>query len=76
MTDLKFDEAKSQQHDQVDEQAILSSLLKKLEQSENLSLDELDAIIIQADSAYKNRLVRLQRTRAMIDQLGTSLKGS
>ncbi len=53
-----------------DEHKLLSMLLEKLEQSENLTLDELDAVIIQADAAYKSRLARLHRTRQMIDQLG------
>ncbi len=59
------------QQEAVDEHKQLSNLLQKLEQSENLTLDELDAVIIQADAAYKSRLARLQHTRQMIDQLGT-----
>ena len=58
------------QQEATDEHQLLTALLQKLEQSENLTLDELDAVIIQADSAYKSRLARLQRTKQMIDQLG------
>ena len=54
----------------VDEQAVLTGLLQHLEQSEHLSLDELDAIILQADAAYRGRLARLERTRQLIAQLG------
>lgn len=54
-----------------DELRQLSALLHRLEHAENLSLDELDAVILQADAAYRSRLARLERTRQMIAQLGT-----
>jgi len=63
---------KTIQQEITDEHLLLGALLKKLQQAENLTLDELDAVIIQADAAYKSRLARLQRTRKMIDQLGTT----
>ena len=53
-----------------DEHVLLAQLLHRLEQSDHLSLDELDAVILQADAAYKRRLARLERTRQMIEQLG------
>lgn len=53
-----------------DEQAVLAGLLQHLEQAEHLSLDELDAIILQADAAYRGRLARLEHTRQLIAQLG------
>lgn len=55
-----------------DEYELLAALLQRLEQSDNLSLDELDAVIAQADAAYKSRLARLERTRQMIGKLGNS----
>ena len=54
-----------------DEHELLDSLLHRLEESDNLSLDELDAIILQADAAYKSRLARLEHTRQLISRLGT-----
>ncbi|MBC7574155.1 MAG: hypothetical protein H7244_07450 [Herminiimonas sp.] len=56
--------------DASDEHDMLNALLLRLEHSDNLSLDELDAIILQADAAYRNRLARLERTRQLIDRLG------
>jgi len=70
MTNIKSEFGKIAQQEATDEHQLLSALLQKLEQSENLTLDELDAVIIQADAAYKRRMARLQRTRQMIDQLG------
>lgn len=70
MADQKLELGKRSQQDATDEHKLLSALLQKLEQSENLTLDELDAVIVQADAAYKSRLARLQATRHMIDQLG------
>lgn len=70
MQDHPFESGKAAQQNATDEHNVLNALLQKLEQSENLTLDELDAVIIQADSAYKSRLARLQKTRQMIDQLG------
>lgn len=55
-----------------DEHLLLTQLLHRLEQSDHLSLDELDAVILQADAAYKRRLTRLEQTRQMIERLGTS----
>ncbi len=55
-----------------DEHQLLAQLLQRLEQSDHLSLDELDAVILQADAAYKRRLARLEHTRQMIEQLGAS----
>ena len=55
-----------------DEHQLLAQLLQRLEQSDHLSLDELDAVILQADAAYKRRLSRLEQTRKMIDQLNTT----
>lgn len=55
-----------------DEHQLLTQLLQRLEQSDHLSLDELDAVILQADAAYKRRLSRLEQTRKMIDQLDTT----
>ncbi|MBC7513888.1 MAG: hypothetical protein H7234_05560 [Herminiimonas sp.] len=52
-----------------DEHLLLAQLLHRLEQSDHLSLDELDAVILQADAAYKRRLARLERTRQMIEQM-------
>ena len=57
--------------DAADENLLLGTILQRLEQSDHLSLDELDAIILQADAAYKTRLARLEHTRAMIAGLGT-----
>ena len=58
--------------DAADENLLLGAILQRLEQSDHLSLDELDAIILQADAAYKGRLARLERTRTLIASLGTS----
>lgn len=58
--------------DAADENLLLGTILQRLEQSDHLSLDELDAIILQADAAYKTRLARLEHTRAMIAGLGTA----
>lgn len=55
-----------------DEHLLLAQLLQRLEQSDHLSLDELDAVILQADAAYKRRLARLEQTRQMIEQLGAA----
>lgn len=55
-----------------DEHQLLAQLLQRLEQSDHLSLDELDAVILQADAAYKSRLARLEHTRQMIERLGAS----
>ena len=56
--------------DAADENLLLGAILQRLEQSDHLSLDELDAIILQADAAYKSRLARLEHTRALIAGLG------
>ena len=58
-----------------DEHELLDSLLRRLEESDNLSLDELDAIILQANAAYKSRLARLEQTRQLIGRLGTERQG-
>ncbi|MBC7415778.1 MAG: hypothetical protein H7327_12690 [Herminiimonas sp.] len=58
--------------DAADENLLLGAILQRLEQSDRLSLDELDAIILQADAAYKARLARLEHTRSMIARLGAS----
>lgn len=58
--------------EEADDHGVLNTLLLRLEQSDNLSLDELDAIILQTDAAYKNRLSRLERTRQLLAQLGSS----
>lgn len=57
--------------DASDDHDVLDALLQRLEHSDNLSLDELDAIILQADAAYKNRLARLERTRQLLSRLGS-----
>lgn len=58
--------------DAADDHDVLNTLLQRLEQSDNLSLDELDAIILQADAAYKSRLARLEHTRQMLARLGST----
>lgn len=55
-----------------DEHQLLAQLLLRLEQSDHLSLDELDAVILQADAAYQSRLARLAHTRQLIEQLGAA----
>ena len=62
--------------DASDDHDILNALLQRLEQSDNLSLDELDAIILQADAAYRSRLSRLERTRQLLLQLGSGAEPS
>lgn len=59
-------------HDAADENLLLGEILQRLEQSDHLSLDELDALILQADAAYKSRLARLEHSRALIAGLGTA----
>ena len=59
--------------DTTDDHALLGALLQRLEQADNLTLDELDAVIAQADAAYKRRLARLERTREMVNQLGKTV---
>ncbi len=58
--------------DAADEHDMLNALLQRLEQSDNLSLDELDAIIQQADRVYRSRLARLEQTRGLIERLGST----
>lgn len=70
MNDPITDPRRRAQQDASEEHQLLNALLQRLEQSDHLSLDELDAVIQQADAAYKSRLARLERTRGMIDQLG------
>ena len=53
-----------------DDYTLLSAILQRLEQSDHLSLDELDALILQADAAYKARLAQLEHTSRMIARLG------
>lgn len=62
--------------DASDDHDVLNALLQRLEQSDNLSLDELDAIILQADAAYRNRLARLERTRQLLSRLGDGAQPS
>jgi hypothetical protein len=54
----------------LDEHQILCALLHQLETADHLSLDEIDAVIHQADAAYKRHSARLDRTQKMIAQLG------
>ncbi len=55
--------------DAADDHDVLNALLQRLEQSEALSLDELDDIILQADVAYRDRVARLEQTRQMLARL-------
>ena len=76
MTDNTHAQIQDPQPEATDELQQLSALLQRLEQSDHLSLDELDAVIMQADTAYRSRLARLDRTRALIAQLGRSVAGA
>ena len=60
------------QADGDDEQLLLGAILQRLEQSDHLSLDELDAIVLQADAAYRARMMRIERTSNLIARLGSS----
>ena len=71
MNDQSNEHVNRAYRDAADENLLLGTILQRLEQSDHLSLDELDAIILQADAAYKTRLARLEHTRAMIAGLGT-----
>ena len=73
MTDNTAPSIQSPQPEAADELHQLAALLQRLEQSDHLSLDELDAVIIEADTAYRSRLARLERSRALIAQLGKSV---
>ena len=70
MSELRIATTEKNPAPDADEHALLDSLLLRLEQSDNLTLDELDAIILQADAAYKSRLARLENTRQLIARLG------
>ena len=76
MTDNTHAQIQGPQPEATDELQQLAALLQRLEQSDHLSLDELDAVIMQADTAYRSRLARLDRTRALIAQLGRSVAGA
>ena len=70
MNDQTPDPRRRAQQDASEEHQLLNALLQRLEQSDHLSLDELELVIQQADAAYKSRLARLERTRELIEQLG------
>ena len=56
-----------------DAMATLTQVANQLEKdSDALSIDDLDRLIVQADSAYRLCKERLQRTQQLLDNMGKS----
>ena len=71
MTDQNSTTNRPAQPETSDEHQLLCALLQQLEQADDMSLDELEAMVMKVDTAYKSRLARLERVRQMIEHLGT-----
>ena len=72
MHDPSNDNATRTNTDGDDDNLQLGAILQRLEQSDHLSLDELGAIILQADAAYKARMLRIEHTSTLIARLGST----